>query len=148
MGRVLYVVTVEVSPASESAWDAWHTQQHMPQVLAQPGFMSARKYKDAQFAMGRWSRYVINYELQDFSAFERYSSSEAAHRLRQEHIDAFGLETRVTRQVLHERTALLLAAGRAPPVPAPRPKPAAKSKAAPRPKAAPKAKASPAKRRR
>jgi hypothetical protein len=112
MSRCLYVVTVEVSPAAEKAWDAWHTEEHIPEVLREPGFVTARKYKDTNFAMGRWSRYVINYELESVSAFERYQSSEAAPRLRQLHIEKFGLETRVTRQVLVETSPTFLAAGR------------------------------------
>ncbi len=139
MGRCLYVVTVEVSPAAERAWDTWHTEEHMPDVLREPGYVSARKYKDTHFAMGRWSRYVINYELESLAAFERYSSSPGATRLRQVHIERFGLETRVTRQVLVETTPLLLSAGSAQPPKAKPAKPKAKAKA--------KAKAAKAKRR-
>ncbi len=130
MPRCLYVVTVEVSPSAEKAWDVWHTAEHMPEVLREPGFLTARKYKDTHFGMGRWSRYVINYELENLSAFERYSSSASAQRLRQEHADRFGEQTRVTRQVLVESTPLLLAMGSGPtaaPTPK-RKKPATKAK--------------------
>ena len=38
MGTI-YLVKVEVSPGAERAWDEWNTRHHIPEVLAEPGFV-------------------------------------------------------------------------------------------------------------
>src|SRR2546423_1555113 len=43
--NVLYMVTVEIDPQAEAAWDAWNTEHHTPEVLREPGFVRAAKYR-------------------------------------------------------------------------------------------------------
>ena len=46
MKPALYLVTIEVSPSAEAAWNEWHEKVHVPEVMRQPGFLSCRKWRD------------------------------------------------------------------------------------------------------
>jgi hypothetical protein len=98
----LYVVTIEVAPGSEAAWNTWHEQVHIPEVLREPGFLACRKWRDTAPAEEGWARYVCTYELSGLEAVERYAASDAAKRLRAESDLKFGYVTRLRRQVLGE----------------------------------------------
>ncbi len=101
MKTALYVVTIEVSPGSEAAWNEWHNQ-HVPEVLHQPGFLSCRKWRDTATAEDGWVRYVCHYELTGTEALDRYAASDAAKRLRADSDLKFGYVTRLRRQVCSE----------------------------------------------
>lgn len=101
MKPALYIVTIEVAPGSEAAWNEWH-EHHIPEVLRQPGFVSCRKWRDTAAAEDGWVRYVCHYELTGLEAFERYAASDAAKRLRADSDQKFGYVTRLRRQVLSE----------------------------------------------
>lgn len=107
MPNVLYVVTIDVAPASAPVWDVWHTRHHMPDVLRQPGFISARKYCEPNPLTDGWLRYVVLYELDSPASLTAYQASDAARRLRDDHDARFGDVTRVARRVLHEVFALM-----------------------------------------
>jgi antibiotic biosynthesis monooxygenase (ABM) superfamily enzyme len=98
----LYLVTIEVSPGSEAAWNEWHEQVHVPEVLRQPGFLSCRKWRDTANAEDGWVRYACHYELTDADALERYTASDAAKRLRADSDLKFGYVTRLRRQMYTE----------------------------------------------
>lgn len=100
--RVEYVVTVEVAPGHEQVWSRWQSEHHVPEVLREQGFIAARKLQDTQLAEDGWIRYVMAYTLEDRAAFERYTTSPAATRLRADFLTRFGKVTRVARQVLEE----------------------------------------------
>ncbi|HVE82296.1 MAG TPA: DUF4286 family protein [Myxococcales bacterium] len=102
MPHVLYIVTVDVAPPSEAAWNVWHSQVHMPEMLRQPGFISATKYIEPSPLTDGWFRYVIFYELASPDALAAYEASDAAKRIRADHETRFGNVTRVARRVLHE----------------------------------------------
>lgn len=102
MKPALYIVTIEVSPGSEAAWNEWHEKVHVPEVLREPGFLSCRKWRDTATAEDGWVRYVCHYELTGVEAVERYAASDAAKRLRAESDLKFGYVTRARRQVYSE----------------------------------------------
>jgi hypothetical protein len=102
MPHVLYMVTIDVSPASEAAWNDWHARHHMPDILQQPGFIGARKYAEPGPLTDGWFRYVIFYELESSEAIVAYQAGDAARRLRADHERRFGGVTRVARRILHE----------------------------------------------
>jgi quinol monooxygenase YgiN len=99
--HVLYVVTIEVSPGSEAAWNEWHNH-HVAEVLREPGFLSCRKWRDTATTEDGWVRYVCHYELTGAEALERYFASDAARRLRADSDLKFGYVTRPRRQVYSE----------------------------------------------
>ncbi|MCP3136181.1 DUF4286 family protein [Pyxidicoccus xibeiensis] len=102
MTLALYTVVIEVDPTAEEAWNRWHEETHVPEVLREPGFRSCRKWRDTETAQGGWARYVCHYELTDVEAMKRYAASDAAKRLRAESEARFGPATRHSRQVLTE----------------------------------------------
>jgi hypothetical protein len=102
MTLALYVVVIEVDPASEEAWNRWHEDIHVPEVLREPGFRSCRKWRDTEPAPDGWARYVCHYELTELDAMRRYASSEAGKRLREDALTRFGTVARYSRQVLTE----------------------------------------------
>lgn len=101
MSRCLYLVSVEVAPASAEKWLAWQRDHHMPEVLQQPGFICGRRFRSGHAGDG-WVRFANVYELEDRAALDAYSASDAARRLRGDHLDQFGAVTRITREVWEE----------------------------------------------
>lgn len=102
MPHVLYIVTVDVAPASDAAWNAWHTHHHMPDVLRQPGFISGRKFLEPNPLTDGWFRYVVIYEMDSPGSLANYEQGDASKRLRADHDNRFGDVTRVARRILHE----------------------------------------------
>jgi uncharacterized protein DUF4286 len=102
MSHILYVVTVDVSPAAEEAWSSWHDQRQVPEILKQPGFLGARRYIEPSPLTDGWFRYVILYEIDSPAALARFAQSDVAGHLRLEHNQRFGDVTRTARRVLHE----------------------------------------------
>ena len=96
---VFYAVMVEVDPEEETAWSEWHTRQHIPDVLAEPGFLRATKYL-LDTANGEWLQYLTVYELASREALDGYLHGEAVTRLRADHYNHFGHCTRLSRMVL------------------------------------------------
>jgi hypothetical protein len=100
--RVLYVVHNWISEAQLEEWDRWHTEVHMPQVVAQPTVRRARKYRVmVDNTPGDWkAQYVTIYEFDSWADWEAYNTSPAAAALRQDHTDRFGAHGKIARQVL------------------------------------------------
>ena len=96
---VLYGVKIEVDPDQEAAWNDWHTRKHMPELLAQPGFIRATKYRLDTINDG-WSQYLILYEVESREALQAYLDGEAVTRLRADHYTHFGASTRLSRLIL------------------------------------------------
>lgn len=96
--NVIYIVKVEVDPVDEATWDEWNTTRHIPDVLMQPGFLRATKYKlDSD---SEWPQYLILYELDSRASLDKYLQSEAVIRLRADHYSRFGSSTRLSRLLL------------------------------------------------
>lgn len=100
--NAVYRVTVEVAPDAEQAWAEWQTREHIPEVVRQPGFLGATRWKDRERAADGWARYVIHYRVESVATVETYGASAAAKRLREDHTQKFGKSTRITRTVLAE----------------------------------------------
>ncbi len=96
--NTIYAVKVEVDPVDESVWDEWNTKQHIPDVLMQPGFIRATKYKIDSEA--EWPQYMILYELDSRAALDNYLKGDAVIRLRADHFSRFGSSTRLSRMLL------------------------------------------------
>ncbi len=102
MTVALYHLVIEVEPGAEAAWNRWHEDVHIPEVLREPGFLSCRKWRDTEPAKDGWARYLCDYELTGLDAVRAYTDSEAAKRLRADSLSRFGSVTRICRQVLTE----------------------------------------------
>lgn len=62
----------DVDPAYEAEYDAWHTYEHVPERVANPGFVAGRRYRAAKVAP---ARYFTLYTLASLDALrsERYA---------------------------------------------------------------------------
>ncbi len=99
--RTVYLVKVEVAPGAERAWDDWNTRHHLPEVLAEPGFVRAAKYRlEGGTAPDGWIAYWILYETVSREALEAYLSGEAVKRLRADQATRFGSVIRLSRAIL------------------------------------------------
>lgn len=98
----VYRVTVEVAPDAEQAWVRYLTAEHMPDVVEQPGFLGATRWKEQDRAPDGWARYVLHYRVESVAVIEAYRVSPAAAHLREDHARRFGSLTRVSRTVLSE----------------------------------------------
>jgi len=56
---VILVTTVDIVSDAEEAFNAWYNQDHLPQVLACPGFLSGARYE----CTAGEPRYLAIYEL-------------------------------------------------------------------------------------
>jgi hypothetical protein len=97
--NIIYAIRLEVDPAVEQMWDEWYTRHHMPELLAEPGFVRATKYK-VDTTMGEWSQYLVLYELDSRELLDAYLNGEAVIRLRADHYSRFGPSTRLKRMIL------------------------------------------------
>jgi len=102
MARVLYMVAIEVAPEAEAEWNAWHNTHHIPEVLAEPGFLGARKFRDPDEGKEGWARYLVHYELENPEALDQYLSGRSVARIREDHAERFGSVTRLSRQIAVE----------------------------------------------
>src|SRR5262245_648059 len=102
MMRVAYTVTIEVAPAVEAEWDRWHSEVHIPEILAQPGFLGATKYRDESPCFDDWVRYVCRYDVESGEALAAYLRGSESARIRADHDTRWRTTTRVSRQTLVE----------------------------------------------
>lgn len=97
--NLLYVVKSIVNPSAERAWDKWHSDSHVPDVLKQPGFLKATKLRRSDSPSSDPEYWTI-YEMTSLEAFQRYNNSDAARTLREDHKERFGSSTKLERFVL------------------------------------------------
>lgn len=95
-GRIMYVVRIRISLQDEAAWNRWHNEEHIPQVLAQPGFLQVRKFRSLSTHTEE-AEYIVQYELRNQAAYEKYVQSDEGSLLRQHYLDAFGTKTKIER---------------------------------------------------
>ena len=94
--RVVYVVRARIPIKDEKEWNRWHNEEHIPRVLAQPGFIQVHKYRSISTNKDE-AEYHVLYELQNQTAYHNYVESEEGRNLRQEYLDAYGPRTKITR---------------------------------------------------
>lgn len=102
----MYVVRIRISPENEEAWNRWHNEEHIPQVLAQPGFLQVRKFRSLSSHTGE-IEYVVQYELRNQAAYEKYVQSDEGELLRQHSLDAFGTKMKIERWTWVETFSLM-----------------------------------------
>lgn len=78
VGSAVLIVQLEVDPEYEEELHRWMEEEHIPQRLSFPGFLSARRFRIADvpwpgtrhLPTARGRTYVTVYELEDLSALE------------------------------------------------------------------------------
>ena len=71
-GKVLYIVRTWVPDDALEEWDRWHTEVHVPDVIAQPQVRRARKYRVVEDnAPVEWpAQYITVYEIDGPEVFD------------------------------------------------------------------------------
>ena len=69
-GRGLLLVTMEVEEEYEAELNDWYDEEHLPERLSCPGFLSARRYRLAEGSSPGQSRYLAIYELESPAVLE------------------------------------------------------------------------------
>ena len=68
IGGTVLVVTMEVDPADEAEFNRWYNEQHLPERMEIPGYVSARRFKlvEGDGAL----TYLCLWELEDGSPLQ------------------------------------------------------------------------------
>ncbi len=104
---VIYQVIVQVAPEAERSWDDWNTAHHIPDVLKEPGFLRATKYRsEPTGGYAQWPEYVIEYQLASRAALESYLAGDAVVRLRRDQEERYGEVVRLSRRILVPNAAI------------------------------------------
>src|SRR5690348_834544 len=100
-GSVRYLVFTWVPEDLLDTWDAWHTEVHVPDIVATPQIRSARKYRLTDSSLpGDWqAQYVTIYELDSLADFEAYIAGPGV-ALRQDYTERYGQVGKIARLVL------------------------------------------------
>lgn len=69
---MLHIVRVDIDPAHELAFNRWYDNVHLPDLLACPGWLSARRY----VALDGGPKYAAVYEIAGLWVYE----TEEFHR--------------------------------------------------------------------
>ncbi|WP_297832937.1 DUF4286 family protein [Thermomonas sp.] len=101
MSALIYEVNLDVDAAVAAAYRAW-LQEHVAQMLALPGFLSAQVYEvvDPPSPSGRIAL-CCQYRLRDADALQAYFDNHAAI-MRADGIARFGDRFSAARRVLHD----------------------------------------------
>jgi hypothetical protein len=62
--NAVLVVQVDIDPADDEEFNRWYDEEHVPEKLATPGFISARRFRVHDGA----PRYLVIYELENADA--------------------------------------------------------------------------------
>lgn len=76
----LYMVRVWVSPEGGQRYLDWLEKKHMAEVIAEPGFLWARRCRLDQGDERGWHGYLLIYALESRAALEAYLASSARER--------------------------------------------------------------------
>jgi hypothetical protein len=60
LATYLYVVRMDVEPATESVFNAWYNDEHIPALLQVPGVIAAYRYKSVEGT----PKFIAIYELE------------------------------------------------------------------------------------
>lgn len=74
----VYVVRFWVKPGSEAAVLDWLDQGHIAEVVAQPGFLWARRFELEEPDPDGWPAHLMIYGVKSLAALKTYFESDAA----------------------------------------------------------------------
>ena len=99
----MLVASMNVDPAAEAEFAAWYDTEHLPQLAAVPGVLSARRFQAADTASER--RYLAVYHLRDSSVSRSSAWAKAAGTPWTERIQAHFRDMLVLRMHRYQRGA-------------------------------------------
>lgn len=66
-GAALLLVMIDIDPDHEDDFNRWYDEEHYPERLGLPGFLSARRFRSSD---GEGPKYLALYDLESVSALE------------------------------------------------------------------------------
>jgi antibiotic biosynthesis monooxygenase (ABM) superfamily enzyme len=60
------LMMIDVKPEDEAGFNRWYNEEHIPELMALPGFISARRFE----VEGEGQKYLAIYELEDAKVFD------------------------------------------------------------------------------
>jgi hypothetical protein len=66
---MLYVVSLEPDDGYEQQFNRWYDTEHIPELMACPGFLSARRYEVVEDVVAA-PRYLATYEVTGLETFQ------------------------------------------------------------------------------
>ena len=70
IGNTVLVVTMEVDEADEAEFNKWYNEQHLPERMAIPGYISARRFKLEGDSNNSALKYLCIWEMDDGSPLQ------------------------------------------------------------------------------
>ena len=99
----LLMASMNVDPAAEAEFNEWYNDEHLPQLAAVPGVLSARRYRATEPASER--RYVAIYHLQHGSVSQSDAWKGAANTPWSERMRPHFRDTLILRMHRYQRKA-------------------------------------------
>ena len=99
----LLVATMNIDPAAEADFNTWYNEEHLPQLGAVPGVLSARRYRATDTESER--RYLALYHLRDGGVVQSEAWSKAANTPWTERISPHFRDLLVMRMKRYQRKA-------------------------------------------
>ena len=104
--RAAYVVEIEVDPAAEDRWYRWEVEEHIPEVMKEPGFLEAFFYRVVEPGRER-PLWHVHYVLDSMESVDAYLNGEAVQRLRADAMAKYGSVMKISRRVMEERERIV-----------------------------------------
>jgi len=82
--NAVYLVRFWIKPGSEAKVFDWLDKGHIADVVAQPGFLWARRYKLEQATEDGWPGYAMIYGLESLDRLQAYFDGEAVKQYAKE----------------------------------------------------------------
>ena len=70
IGTTVLVVTMEVDEADDAEFNKWYNEQHLPERMAIPGYVSARRFKLEGENNNNALKYLCIWEMEDGSPLQ------------------------------------------------------------------------------
>jgi hypothetical protein len=99
----LLVASMNIDPAAESDFTAWYNTEHLPQLAAVPGVLSARRYQASD--MGSERRFLALYHLRDATVSHSDAWAKAANTPWSERMRPHFRDLLVLRMTRYQRKA-------------------------------------------
>ena len=99
----LLVATMNIDPAAEAEFNRWYNEEHLPQLGAVPGVLSARRFRATDIGSER--RYLALYHLRDSTVVQSDAWSKAANTPWTERISPHFRDLMVLRMIRYQRRA-------------------------------------------
>lgn len=111
--EILYIVSIRPEPGHEEIFDRWYVEEHLPELLACPGFLAAWRYRIVRADTEGAPEHLAFYRLSGMDAFDSPEYIALRDRSDQQ-LSPLALEAKAHRELLLNakyRQTIALSAG-------------------------------------